>query len=111
MYYDFKECIIRLMQHPIVKKPISALTDSECEQAYDLISQLVNLSVDEEYSQLNHIQLARLQCQLGALAYRLNDDREVIVKHYKDVPLLLEKGGIDLSIRKWLELVSLRIRD
>lgn len=90
MYEDFKECVIRLMQHPIMSKPVSFLSDSECLQAYDLIKQLIDLSVNEEYTQTNN---------------------ENTILHYKSLPHLLEKGGFDLSLRKWAELVSLRTKE
>lgn len=111
MYEDFKECVIRLMQHPIMSKPVSFLSDSECLQAYDLIKQLIDLSVNEEYTQLDYIQMARLKYHLGELAYQLNTDNDTTLLHYKSLPHLLEKGGFDLSLRKWAELVSLRIKE
>lgn len=109
MYEDFKECVIRLMQHPIMSKPISFLSDSECLQAYDLIKQLIDLSVNEEYTQLDYIQMARLK--YGELAYQLNTDNGTTILHYKALPQLLEKGGFDLSLRKWAKLVSLRTKE
>jgi len=111
MYEDFKECIILLMQHPILNKPISEISDPECLQAYELIKRLIDLSVNEEYTQLDYIQMARLKYHLGELAYKLNDDRENIILSYKAIPHLLEKGGFDLSLRKWLELVNLRTKE
>lgn len=110
MYEDFKECIIRLMQHPIMSKPISALSDPECLQAYELIKQLIDLSVNEEYTQLDYIQTARLKYHLGELSYKLNDEWENTILHYKGIPHLLEKGGFDLSLHKWIELISLRTK-
>ena len=47
MERDFKECIIRLMQHPIMCKPISELTTGEQEYAYDLLSDLFDFSIEE----------------------------------------------------------------
>lgn len=53
MYKDFKESIILLVQHPIMNKPISDLTQSECEQAYELMKVLSDLSVNEKYTKNN----------------------------------------------------------
>lgn len=111
MYENFKECVIRLMQHPIMSKPVSFLSDSECLQAYELIRQLIDLAVNEEYTQLDYIQMARLKYHLGELGYQLNVDNEDIILHYKTLPQLLEKAGFDLSLRKWAELVSLRTKE
>lgn len=106
MYKEFKESIIRLMQHPIMSKPLSALTDLECQQAYELIQELVEASLNEEYTQIDYLQMARLNAQLGNLAFKLND-LEKAVAHYNTLPQLLEKAGINLSLKKWMELVSL----
>ena len=38
-----------------------------------------------------------------------NNDTTIL--HYKSLPHLLEKGGFDLSLRKWAELVSLRTKE
>jgi len=55
--------------------------------------------------------LSHLKYHLGELAYQLNTDNENIILHYKALPHLLEKGGFDLSLRKWAELVSLRTKE
>lgn len=81
------------MQHPIMSKSVSSLSDSECLQAYDLIKQLIDLSVNEEYTQLDYIQMARLKYHLGELAYQLNTDNGTTILHYKALPHLLEKEG------------------
>lgn len=94
MYQDFKECVILLMQHPIMNKPISALSDSECCQAYELIKRLIDFSVNEGYTLLDYIQMARLKFHLGELAYRLNDVRENIVVLYRSVSPFIKKREV-----------------
>ena len=109
MYVDFKETIILLMQHPIIRKPITSLTGDELESAYDLLSKLSDLSIDEEFTQLNDIQMARLEYNLGELSYRLGEPKlENIIHHYRAALNHLTKGGFNLSMDKWAELVSLR---
>ena len=65
MYDDLKENIILLMQHPIARRPISNLSDEEREKAFDLLNYLSTLSVDENYTLLDYIQMARLEYALG----------------------------------------------
>ena len=108
MISDFKENIIRLMQHPIMHKPISELTSSEQSQAYELLDSLVEASMDNSYTQLDYIQISRLHYALGELAYEQCDDPERIIKYFLSSLHSLEKGGIDLGLHKWAELVNLR---
>ena len=108
MISDFKENIIRLMQHPIMHKPISELTSSEQSQAYELLDSLVEASMDNSYTQLDYIQISRLHYALGELAYEQCDDPERIIKYFLSSLHSLEKGGIDLRLNKWAELVNLR---
>ena len=108
MISDFKENIIRLMQHPIMHKPISELTSSEQSQAYDLLDSLVEASMDNSCTQIDYIQISRLHYALGELAYEQCDDPERIIKYFLSSLHSLEKGGIDLSLHKWAELVNLR---
>lgn len=108
---DFKECIIRLMQHPIMCKPISELTTGEQEYAYDLLSSLFDYSIEESYTLLDTIQTARLRYALGELSNALGGDPPVILEHYRSALCNLKKGGLDLSLNKWVELVSLRTAD
>ena len=42
---------------------------------------------------------------------RINCSREETALHYAGALHLLEKGGFDLGIKKWVELVSLRIEN
>lgn len=104
---DFKLSIVRLLQHPIFYKPISELSDIEQQQAYELIKEIIDLSVNEKYTKLDYFQMARLQYQLGELAFALDKDREEIIKHYRKAPYFLNIAGIDLSLKKWFELLSL----
>ena len=108
MISDFKENIIRLMQHPIMHKPISELTSSEQSQAYELLDSLVEASMDNSCTQVDYIQISRLHYALGELAYEQCDDPERIIKYFLSSLHSLEKGGIDLSLHKWAELVNLR---
>ena len=55
------------MQHPIARRPISNLSDEEREKAFDLLNYLSTLSVDENYTLLDYIQMARLEYALGEL--------------------------------------------
>ena len=108
MISDFKENIIRLMQHPIMHKPISELTSSEQSQAYELLDSLVEASMDNSCTQIDYIQISRLHYALGELAYEQCDDPERIIKYFLSSLHSLEKGGIDLRLNKWTELVNLR---
>ena len=111
MYDDLKENIILLMQHPIARRPISNLSDEEREKASDLLNYLSTLSVDENYTLLDYIQMARLEYALGELEYRTTNDAEKVIRHFRTALQYLEKGGFDLSIIKWTELVSLRTKE
>lgn len=108
MISDFKENIIRLMQHPIMHKPISELTSSEQSQAYELLDSLVEASMDNSCTQIDYIQISRLHYALGELAYEQCDNPERIIKYFLSSLHSLEKGGIDLRLNKWAELVNLR---
>ena len=108
MISDFKENIIRSMQHPIMHKPISELTSSEQSQAYELLDSLVEASMDNSCTQIDYIQISRLHYALGELAYEQCDDPERIIKYFLSSLHSLEKGGIDLSLHKWAELVNFR---
>lgn len=66
MHIDFKESIILLMEHPVMRY------------------------------------------HLGELGYLLNKESETIIHHYRSALDSLTKGGFDLSMNKWVELVSLR---
>ena len=111
MYDDLKENIILVMQHPIARRPISNLSDEEREKAFDLLNYLSTLSVDENYTLLDYIQMARLEYALGELEYKTTNDTEKVIRHFRTALQQLEKGGFDLSISKWTELVSLRTKE
>lgn len=57
------------------------------------------------------IQAARLCYALGELSNVLGGDPLVVLKHYRSALRNLNKGGLDLSLNKWVELVSLRTTD
>ena len=105
---DFNRIIIQLSQHPVVNKSFSDLTCTECEQAYVLINELISLSVEEDYTLLDYIQMARLKYYLGELSCKIYSVKEDAALHYGSALHLLEKGGLDLSLKKWIELVRLR---
>ena len=111
MYDDLKENIILVMQHPIARRPISNLSDEEREKAFDLLNYLSTLSVDENYTLLDYIQMARLEYALGELEYKTTNDTEKVIRHFRTALQHLEKRGFDLSISKWTELVSLRTKE
>ena len=92
-------------------KPLSDLTYTECELAYALIRELIDLSTEGDYTLLDYIQMARLEYYLGELSCKINCSREETALHYAGALHLLEKGGFDLGIKKWVELVSLRIEN
>ena len=111
MYGDFNRIVVQLVQHPVMHKPLSDLTYTECELAYALIRELIDLSTEGDYTLLDYIQMARLEYYLGELSCKINCSREETAHHYAGALHLLEKGGFDLGIKKWVELVSLRIEN
>ena len=96
------------MQHPIMHKPISELTSSEQSQAYEILDNLVEASMDDSCTQVDYVQISRLRYALGELTYVMCDNPERIIKYFLSSLHSLEKGGIDLSLNKWAELVNLR---
>ena len=111
MYGDFNRIVVQLVQHPVMHKPLSDLSYTECELAYALIRELIDLSTEGDYTLLDYIQMARLEYYLGELSCKINCSREETALHYAGALHLLEKGGFDLNIKKWVELVSLRIEN
>ena len=109
MNRDFKEAIIQLMQHPLIlKTPINKLSLEEGEIAYDILNELIDFSMDESYTLVDCLQMARLELALGELSDELVIDRDVVIAHFRKAFYYLDKGGIDLSMKKWAELISLR---
>ena len=76
-----------------------------------LINELISLSVEEDYTLLDYIQMARLKYYLGELSCKIYSVKEDAALHYGSALHLLEKGGLDLSLKKWIELVSLRMEE
>lgn len=104
---DFKEDIILLMQcTKLVHTPLSNLSIEDKGIAYELLNRLVNDAVDENYTMLDYMQMARLHYNLGELTNDLFTEKEN--PHYRKAVQYLAKGGIDLSLSKWLELINLR---
>ena len=107
MQSDFKKDIIRLMQSTkLLQSPLSELSEEEKGIAYELLNRLADGAVDENYTMLDYMQMARLYYNLGKLSNNLFGEQDN--PHYKKAIYYLEKGGIDLSMNKWLELISLR---
>ena len=82
MYGYFNRIIVQLSQHPVMNKPLSDLTYTQCEQAYALIKELIELSVEDDYTLVDYLQMARLEYCLGELSCRINSDREDAALHY-----------------------------
>ena len=85
----------------LLQSPLSELSEEEKGIAYNLLNRLVDGAVDENYTML-----ARLYYNLGELSNNLFGEQDN--PHYKKAIQYLAKGGIDLSMNKWLELISLR---
>lgn len=111
MSSDFKENIIRLRQHPIMHNPIIGLTNSDKACAYDLIFNLIDSSWDDSYTLVDNFQMARLYYALGKLDCAMGGDAERIINNLLSSLHCLQKSGIDLSLNKWAELVSVRIEE
>lgn len=66
MQSDFKKDIIRLMQSTkLLQSPLSELSEEEKGIAYNLLNRLVDGAVDENYTMLDYMQMARLYYNLG----------------------------------------------
>lgn len=104
---DLKEDIIQLMQRTrLVNTPFTELSGGEKEAIYELLRHLTDEAIDENYTLLDYMQMARLHYNLGVLYSDLFG--EVDNSYYKRAVQDLVKGGFDLSINKWFELISLR---
>ena len=90
----------------LLQSPLSELSEEEKGIAYNLLNRLVDGAVDENYTMLDYMQMAPLYYNLGALSNNLLGEQDN--PHYKKAIQYLAKGGIDLSMNKWLELISLR---
>ena len=90
----------------LLQSPLSELSEEKKGIAYNLLNRLVDGAVDENYTMLDYMQMARLYYNLGELSNNLFGEQDN--PHYKKAIQYLAKGGIDLSMNKWLELISLR---
>lgn len=106
---DFKTAIIKLMQESsLLEKPFSELAHDEIDHVYHLLLELAEYSSDEDITIVDMMQRARLNFNLAELSDADgNWDRALI--YYKIAFDSLVQGGIDLSMKKWTELVSLRM--
>ena len=111
MNADFKVDIVSLMQHPIMKKPLGDLSESELCCAHDILRRLIDSSGDESFTLVDVLQISRLYYAWGELSYVMGEDPEKTIRHFRSSLRFLQKSGIDLSLAKWLELVSLRISE
>lgn len=111
MNADFKVDIVRLMQHPIMKKPLGDLSESELCCAHDILRRLIDFSDDESFTLVDVLQISRLYYAWGKLSYIMGENPEKTIRHFRSSLRFLQKSGIDLSLAKWLELVSLRISE
>lgn len=100
--------VIQLMQHPAMHKSLDELGYDELLCGYDLARTVSDYLQDEEYTLLDYIQMARIEFFLGKLGYNVFEEDEVVVSHFQKAFDYLVKGGIDLNIHKWAELISLR---
>lgn len=108
-HYDLKEVVILLAQHPVSHMPLEQMDDSYQEAAFDLLWDLSNLIDDDEFSQYDYIQLARVYFNLAELNMKLCGENERTISLYQKAFRFLVKGGFDLSIGKWVELFSMRM--
>ena len=96
MQSDFKKDIIQLMQSTkLLHSRLSELSEEEKGIAYELLNRLADGAVDENYTMLDYMQMARLYYNLGESSNNLFGEQDN--PHYKKAIYYLEKGGIDLS--------------
>ena len=77
MQSDFKKDIIRLMQSTkLLQSPLSELSEEEKGIAYNLLNRLVDGAVDENYTMLDYMQMARLYYNLGELSNNLFGEQD-----------------------------------
>ena len=74
---------------------LSELSEEEKGIAYELLNRLADGAVDENYTMLDYMQMARLYYNLGELSNNLLESK--ITHIIKKAIYYLEKGGIDLS--------------
>ena len=74
---------------------LSELSEEEKGIAYELLNRLADGAVDENYTMLDYMQMARLYYNLGELSNNLFGEQDKQKK--KKAIYYLEKGGIDLS--------------
>lgn len=111
MCEDFNEKVILIMQHPIMNGPLNELGDTDMAQAYELLMELAGLSVDDQFTRLDYIQSSRIHFAMGELAYLMDGETDEVCRHFYTAYTNLQKGGFDLSIRKWAELVSVHSKE
>ena len=82
MNADFKVDIVRLMQHPIMKKPLGDLSESELCCAHDILRRLIDSSGDESFTLVDVLQISRLYYAWGELSYVMGEDPEKTIRHF-----------------------------
>lgn len=105
-FSDFKEKVILLMQHPIMCKPIEELGNDEQREAFDLINSILSYTELDSFTRSDYIQRARLEFIHAELTYVMMEDLNLSMSYYRRALYDLQKGGFDLGIRKWAELLS-----
>lgn len=111
MYDGLKRSVIPVIQRPTACHSISNLSNEERERAFGLSNYLSALSVNENHTLSGYIQMARLEYTLGELGYKTVNDTEKVIQYFRTALQHLERGGSDLSISKWAELVSPRTKE
>lgn len=86
--------------------PFSGMTQTEKRETYELLKLTYNEIVCENYTRVDPLQEARLNYNLGKLAEAIGNNEEII--YYRKALRSLTEAGIDLSIEKWMKLVTLK---
>ena len=76
-----------------------------------ILRRLIDFSDDESFTLVDVLQISRLYYAWGELSYIMGENPEKTIRHFRSSLRFLQKSGIDLSLAKWLELVSLRISE
>ena len=103
MQSDFKKDIIQLMQSTkLLHSPLSELSEEEKGIAYELLNRLADGAVDENYTMLDYMQMARLYYNLGELSNNLfgENDNPVSYTHLDVYKRQVQADFPEQSFRK-----------
>lgn len=104
---ELKELLIRLNKRSeFLCPPFSGMTQTEKRETYELLKLTYNEIACENYTRVDPLQEARLNYNLAKLAEELGDNEEF--NYYRMALRSLSEAGIDLSIEKWMKLVTLK---